>query len=88
MRDYIIRRLLGLIPILIGISLAIFIIMQLIPGDVARKLLRKRKQAGPVSHRCRDRHDTRFLFGNVTEDCGKHIGIIHFCFGFDRHSVF
>lgn len=39
MRDYIIRRLLGLIPILIGISLAIFIIMQLIPGDVVSGIL-------------------------------------------------
>ena len=34
MRDYIIRRLIGLIPILIGVSIAIFIVMQLIPGDV------------------------------------------------------
>ena len=39
MRDYIIRRLLGLIPILIGISIAIFIIMQLIPGDVVSGIL-------------------------------------------------
>ena len=39
MRDYIIRRLLGLIPILIGISVAIFVIMQLIPGDVVSGIL-------------------------------------------------
>ena len=39
MRDYIIRRLLGLIPILIGISIAIFVVMQLIPGDVVSGIL-------------------------------------------------
>ena len=39
MRDYIIRRILGLIPILIGISIAIFVIMQLIPGDVVSGIL-------------------------------------------------
>ena len=39
MRDYIIRRLLGLIPILIGISIAIFAVMQLIPGDVVSGIL-------------------------------------------------
>ena len=39
MRDYIIRRLLGRIPILIGISIAIFVIMQLIPGDVVSGIL-------------------------------------------------
>ncbi len=39
MRSYIIRRLLALIPVLIGISLCIFLIMQLIPGDVISGLL-------------------------------------------------
>ncbi len=39
MRDYILRRLLMLIPVLIGISLCIFIIMQLIPGDVVSGML-------------------------------------------------
>ena len=39
MRDYIIRRLLTLIPILIGVSIAIFIVMQLIPGDVVSGIL-------------------------------------------------
>ena len=39
MRDYIIRRLLTLIPILIGISICIFVIMQLIPGDVVSGIL-------------------------------------------------
>ncbi len=39
MRDYIIRRLLMLIPILIGVSICIFTIMQLIPGDVVSGIL-------------------------------------------------
>ncbi|MBP1926630.1 peptide/nickel transport system permease protein [Sedimentibacter acidaminivorans] len=39
MRSYIIRRILMLIPVLIGISLCIFLIMQLIPGDVISGLL-------------------------------------------------
>ncbi len=39
MRVYIIRRLLTLIPILIGISICIFVIMQLIPGDVVSGIL-------------------------------------------------
>ncbi len=39
MRDYIIRRLLMLIPVLIGISICIFVIMQLIPGDVVSGIL-------------------------------------------------
>lgn len=39
MRDYILRRLLMLIPVLIGISLLVFIIMQLVPGDVINGIL-------------------------------------------------
>ncbi len=39
MRDYILRRLLMLIPVLLGVSLCIFIIMQLIPGDVVSGML-------------------------------------------------
>lgn len=39
MRSYIIRRMLALIPVLIGISLCIFLILQLIPGDVISGLL-------------------------------------------------
>ncbi len=39
MRDYVLRRLLLLIPVLIGISLCIFIIMQLIPGNVVDGML-------------------------------------------------
>ncbi|MGI5997510.1 MAG: ABC transporter permease [Lutispora sp.] len=39
MRAYIIRRLMLLIPILLGISLMIFLIMQFIPGDVISGML-------------------------------------------------
>ena len=39
MRDYIIRRLVMLIPILLGISIAIFAVMQMIPGDVVSGIL-------------------------------------------------
>lgn len=39
MRDYILRRLLMLIPVLLGISLCVFFIMQLVPGDVVSGIL-------------------------------------------------
>jgi peptide/nickel transport system permease protein len=39
MGTYILRRLLGLIPVLFGISLVVFLLMQLIPGDVAQAML-------------------------------------------------
>lgn len=39
MRDYILRRLLMLIPVLLGISLCVFLIMQLVPGDVVSGIL-------------------------------------------------
>lgn len=39
MTQYIIRRLLALIPILLGVSILIFIVMRLIPGDPARQAL-------------------------------------------------
>jgi peptide/nickel transport system permease protein len=39
MRDYILRRLLLLIPVLLGISLCVFFIMQLVPGDVVSGIL-------------------------------------------------
>lgn len=39
MKNYIIRRVIMLIPILLGISIAIFLIMQLIPGDVVSGIL-------------------------------------------------
>lgn len=39
MTQYIIRRLLALIPILLGVSMLIFLVMRLIPGDPARQAL-------------------------------------------------
>jgi ABC-type dipeptide/oligopeptide/nickel transport system permease component len=39
MTTYILRRLLGLIPVLLGISVVVFFLMKLIPGDVAQALL-------------------------------------------------
>ena len=39
MATYIIRRLLGLIPIMIGISIIVFLIMRMLPGDVAAMIL-------------------------------------------------
>lgn len=39
MRAYIVRRLLGLVPILIGISVLVFVLMRMLPGDVAQMLL-------------------------------------------------
>jgi peptide/nickel transport system permease protein len=36
---YIFRRLLALIPILLGVSIVIFLFMQLVPGDIAATLL-------------------------------------------------
>jgi peptide/nickel transport system permease protein len=39
MANYILRRLLLVIPTLVGVSLVIFCIMRLLPGDVARQIL-------------------------------------------------
>jgi peptide/nickel transport system permease protein len=39
MHKYVIRRLLMMIPILIGVSLVVFIIMRMVPGDVATMIL-------------------------------------------------
>ena len=39
MGTYIVRRLFGLIPILIGISIIVFLIMRMLPGDVAAMIL-------------------------------------------------
>ena len=39
MTAYLIKRLMGLVPVLFGISVVIFLGMKLIPGDVARALL-------------------------------------------------
>lgn len=39
MTRYILRRLLALIPILVGVSVLIFVIMRMVPGDPARQAL-------------------------------------------------
>jgi peptide/nickel transport system permease protein len=39
MRNYILRRLFTLVPVLTGISLCVFFIMQLVPGDVVSGIL-------------------------------------------------
>jgi peptide/nickel transport system permease protein len=36
---YIVRRLLGAIPVLLGVSAVVFLAMQLVPGDIAKALL-------------------------------------------------
>jgi peptide/nickel transport system permease protein len=49
MIGYIGRRLLGLIPILIGISLVVFLIMRLLPGDVAAMILGGNEDGGSAA---------------------------------------
>jgi peptide/nickel transport system permease protein len=39
MIEYTIRRLLGVIPVLLGVSFVVFMTMQLVPGDIAKSLL-------------------------------------------------
>ena len=39
MKAYLIRRVLGLLPILLGLSLLVFFIMRMLPGDVAMMIL-------------------------------------------------
>ncbi len=39
MTTFVLRRLLGLIPVLLGITIVVFLLMQLIPGDVAQAML-------------------------------------------------
>jgi len=35
MSDYVIKRLIGALPVLFGVSVVIFFLMQMIPGDIA-----------------------------------------------------
>jgi peptide/nickel transport system permease protein len=39
MVGFIVRRLLGAIPVLLGVSFVVFVCMQLVPGDIAKALL-------------------------------------------------
>ena len=36
---YVLRRLIGAIPVLLGVSAVVFLAMQLVPGDIAKALL-------------------------------------------------
>lgn len=49
MIGYIGRRLLGLIPILLGISVVVFLIMRLLPGDVAAMILGGDEESGTAA---------------------------------------
>ncbi|MEK7681226.1 MAG: ABC transporter permease, partial [Chloroflexota bacterium] len=46
MQRYIARRILMLLPVLIGVSLAIFLIMRVLPGDPALVILAAGGQGG------------------------------------------
>ncbi len=48
MTNYIIRRLIGLIPVLLGISFLVFFLIRLIPGDPAVVMLGERARAEDV----------------------------------------
>lgn len=47
MARYLLRRLLQLIPVVIGITLITFLLLHLVPGDPARTLLGVRATPGP-----------------------------------------
>ena len=49
MGRYIVKRLLAVVPILFGVSIVIFLFMQLVPGDVAATLLGPRATAVEAS---------------------------------------
>ncbi|MDO8531692.1 MAG: hypothetical protein Q7T26_05935 [Dehalococcoidia bacterium] len=51
MHQYIARRLLMFLPVLFGVSVLIFLLMRVIPGDVARLLLSGGGEGGTVSER-------------------------------------
>lgn len=46
MAAYILRRLLGLIPVVLGISFIVFMLLRLIPGDPAVAILGERSKIG------------------------------------------
>ena len=49
MRTFILRRLINLVPVLLGVSLAVFIIMECLPGDPVELLMQKRADAETVA---------------------------------------
>ena len=56
MYKYIIKRLLLLIPVLIGVSLVVFVMLEITPGDPARQLAGSDASEEAVEQMCiRDR---------------------------------
>lgn len=50
MISYIIKRLIALIPVLIGVALVVFLIIHLIPGDPAQTMLGERASPEAIEH--------------------------------------
>lgn len=65
MTTYLVRRLLGLIPVLFGISLLIFTVARLVPGDPADILLGERANAEAKARLREDLGLNKPLFFNV-----------------------
>lgn len=65
MAAYLIRRLLGLIPLLIGVTLLIFLLTRVIPGDPAVAMLGERAAPNLVERLRRDMGLDRPLFFNT-----------------------
>lgn len=49
MTTFVVKRLLGLLPIMIGISVVVFLIMRMLPGDVASMILMGADEEGNAS---------------------------------------
>lgn len=49
MREYVLRRILLFIPSLIGLSIAVFLLLRVLPGDVAMNILAGEEGAGRIS---------------------------------------
>ncbi len=49
MANYVVKRLLAVVPILFGVSIVIFLFLQLVPGDVAATLLGPRATAESIA---------------------------------------
>lgn len=67
MSAYIIRRMLGLIPVMFGVTLLIFVITRLIPGDPAIALLGERASVDALQRLREDMGLTKPLWLNVAE---------------------
>ena len=49
MSTYILRRLLQFVPVLLGVSIVIFVLMRIVPGDVAVAILAGPDGSGSVN---------------------------------------